>query len=84
MEQRIMYGSGAPSYNSSLKQGDMYYDTLNEIIYYIDSQNKCILSLCESIQYEDVQLTKKESRCEYCGCLYTNDEVMCLHCGAPR
>lgn len=26
----------------------------------------------------------EQFRCEYCGCLYTKDETICSHCGAPR
>ena len=75
----LKIGSGPPYNYTSLEKGDVYYDTLCELMYYVDSQNRCMQVLCENVPPQ-----KQESRCEYCGCLYTSDEVICLHCGAPR
>lgn len=79
MIESLKIGSGPPYDCMSLEEGDMYYDTLRDLLYYVDGQNQYI-TVCSAI----TQSQKQELRCEYCGCLYTNDEVICLHCGAPR
>ena len=77
-----------PFGSADAQEGELYYATLSQQMYVY--HNNHYIQIAPTVMQSPLveayitQPTKKESRCEYCGCLYTNDEVICLHCGAPR
>ncbi len=65
-------------------------DRLKDLDFGLSELSKCAEDIGSDSQWlfydigEPIAENKKEERCEYCGCLYINDEVICSHCGAPR